>query len=172
MGLVEGRGCLQKACSNWICFKVKHSGGFEDWKLGNAKPLKDDAFPFESGMFEIQDDADSQARNTQVVDHLATFVVRDSVYGFGFDNHTVKGNEVGDVFANMDTPVADFEASLLGDGDSLGFEFHNQSVFVRLFQQSMSQGVQNRDGAAHDAIDFVLQQQFTVNRIHGDRSSM
>jgi hypothetical protein len=36
----------------------------------------------------------------------------------------------------------------------------------------MSQGVQNRDGAAHDAIDFVLQQQFTVNRIHGDRSSM
>ena len=39
--------------------------------------LQDDAFPFESGMFEIQDDADSQARNTQIVDHLASFVVRD-----------------------------------------------------------------------------------------------
>lgn len=173
---LKGQECLQKACSNWICFKVKHSGGFKDRKLGNAKSLQDDAFPFESGMFEIQDDADSQAPDPQVVDHLASFDVRDMVHCFGFDNYfdnyTVKGNEVGNVFANMDIPVADFEASLLGDGDSLGFEFHNQSVFVRLFQQSMSEGIQNRDGAAHDAIDFVLQQQFTVNRIHGDRSSM
>lgn len=116
---------------------------------------KNDAFPFEVGVFEVDDKADLLAGDAKVVGDLATVDVGDPFYGLRIDDDVVVSNEVRDEFTNVLFLVVNFEDFLLLVGDASKFEFNDESILVELFFESMAERVVNFKGAPNDLVDLL-----------------
>src|SRR4030095_13840676 len=98
------KGCLATLRVHWRPFAVK---------CLLATLLQNDPFPFELGALEVEDNANFQAGNAQVVQHLATLMVCDVINHFRVDYHRVERNEVRYVFTYVDGLVGEIESWLL-----------------------------------------------------------
>ena len=76
-------------------------------------PLQHHAFPFETGFLEVQEDTDLKTRDSQVVQHLAQFMISDPLDGLYVDHDLAKADQVGDILSNFDVLVDHIERALL-----------------------------------------------------------
>ena len=118
--------------------------------------LQDNAFPFEFGVFEIEDEADLEAGDAEVIEHLTEFVVGDAVDDLGVHHHLAIGDEVGNVLGDLDGFVEDREALQLLKRDVAQAELHHQSVFVWFFVQSITNPIQDLQGAVDDVVHLLF----------------
>src|SRR3990172_9003538 len=62
----------------------------------NKHELENDAFPFQLRVLEIQNHANPQFRDLEIVQHFATFHVCYPINHFRIHNDRIEGNQIGD----------------------------------------------------------------------------
>jgi hypothetical protein len=68
-------------------------------------PFQNDSFPLQLCELEVEDHADFEAGDAQVVQHLPAFVVCDGVDDLGTRDHCPERNQVRDVLSNLNLLV-------------------------------------------------------------------
>src|SRR5436190_5784301 len=106
-------------------------------KNGHEYGSQNNPFPFQLGMFEVQDDADSQFGDAEIIYHLAALVVGNSINAFGVHDNGGMGDQIGNALTDHDLLVKDGESSLLVEGDALQLELNDQRIFVNLLVESV-----------------------------------
>src|ERR1041384_6561309 len=124
--------------------------------------LYNNALPFELGVFEIQDNADSQPGDAEVIYHLSALVIGNVVNDLGVHHNGGMGDEVWNKLAHFDLLVEDIELSLLIEGDATQLELHDQRVFVNFFVQAVPDAVEHLQRAPDQLINFVLEDELGV----------
>ena len=66
-------------------------------------------------------------------------------------------NQIGDKQPDLGLFVEDIENRLLSKWNFAQAKFHDERVFVRLFNDAVSESVENLDRAGDDLINFVLE---------------
>ncbi len=89
---------------------------------------KHNAFPLQFCVFEIEQQANSQAGDFQIVQHLAKFVIADAINDFCVNDDLLEADQVWNVFTDLDSFVDDVKYPLLLASDLLWAEFYDQSV--------------------------------------------
>jgi hypothetical protein len=130
--------------------------------MNTDKELKNDTFPFQAGVFEIQDQADLELGDAKIIQHFAALVVSDAVNDFGVRNHGIKRNKVRDELADLNATEMNRETALLVERDAELFETNDQAVLIDLLIQSVANFVQDLKGQSNDLLRLVLQQQLGI----------
>lgn len=52
-------------------------------------------------MLEVEEHTDTQASDFQIIDDLSTFDIGDVINRFRFDNDTFEGDQVRNIFSNL-----------------------------------------------------------------------
>src|SRR5262245_51918988 len=115
------------------------------------------ALPFELGVFEIQDNADAQLGDTEVIHHLAALVAGDAVNDLGV-HHNGGWNKL----AYLGLLVEDLELSLLIESDAPQLELHDQRILVNFFVQAVPDAVEHLQRAPNQLINFVFEDELGV----------
>ena len=68
---------------------------------------KHNAFPLQFCVFEIERQANSQAGDFQIVQHLAKFVIADAINDFCVNDDPLEADQVWNVFTHLDSFVDD-----------------------------------------------------------------
>ncbi len=123
-----------------------------------------DSLPFEFGMFEVDDQTDTEFGDLQVIDHLSYLVVADLLDDLCVDNDGIESYEIGDLFTNIEGLVDDRITWLLKIRNALLSELNGHSVLVRLFQQPMPQRVEYLERTSDDAVRFFFEQKLVSHR--------
>jgi hypothetical protein len=124
--------------------------------------LPDHPFEFELGVFEVQDQADSQSSDFEVIQHLAAFFVGDRFDGFCVHDYLAKGDQVGHIKTNRILLVEDIVTTLLFEIDPLQTELHNQGILVNLLVKTVANLIENFKRATDDSMRLLLQQELRV----------
>src|SRR6266699_6525400 len=95
-----------------------------------------DSFLLQFPVFEIQNHADTQIRDPQIIQYQSTFVVCDSVDDFCVDD----------------------PESLRGcrNGISRNTKLHDECIFIGLFNNTVTERVEYLDCTSNDLKDFVF----------------
>ena len=117
-------------------------------------------------MFEIHDQSKLKTGDFQIIDHLATLVVRDHLYRLRVNNDAVITNQVWHIDPNRGRLVDDIEFLLLFTWDSSQIELNDESPLINLLVEAMPDLVQNLYAAADDLVNFVAKKDLShvVNR--------
>jgi hypothetical protein len=92
-------------------------------------------------VLEIQNYADSQLRDAQIIQHQATFVVRDSIDDFCVDDNGIERDQIGHKQTNFAPFIQHIENGLLPKGNLAYSKFHDERVFIWLFNDAVAKGV-------------------------------
>ena len=114
---------------------------------------------------EIEDKTNGVAGNLEVIEHLPEFVVGDALNDLRIQNNTAVRDQVRNIFTDLHCLVEDIIASLLLARNMTPAKLHNQRVFIRLFQEAMTEFVQYLKSAANDCLSFSPQNQTTFPSI-------
>jgi hypothetical protein len=115
-----------------------------------------DSLPLQFGVLEVQDQTDRELGNEEVIQHLSTFMISDTVNALGVHDDFAVSDQVRDEFADVLTLVQNLKPTLLIKRNASAFELHDQRVFIELFIESMSQFIQYFEGAADDGVSLLL----------------
>lgn len=88
------------------------------------------AFPFETGFFEIEDKGYREVGDAEVVEDLAAFEIRNAVYGFSFNNDLLVSDKIGNKLANFDIAPGHREMNLLIEWYSSVRKLDCESILV------------------------------------------
>jgi hypothetical protein len=105
--------------------------------------LEDDPLPFELRLLEVQDEADPELGDSQIIQHQPAFVVTDAINDFGVDDYCVERDQVGNEESDLRAFIIDIKAGLLPEGNSAQLELHYKSVLIRLLYDSVAEPIQN-----------------------------
>ena len=108
--------------------------------------------PLGFGSLEIDEEADGSPRGSQVVETLRGVFMGEALHAFQFDNEHVFDQDIGIVFSNIMTLIADGKRRLRGGPDATKPEFSQQGTLVDLFPESGAQEVGNLDYGAYYAL--------------------
>src|ERR1041385_6830063 len=103
----------------------------------NGHESEYDSLPFQSGVFEVQNHANSELSNLEVVQHLSSFDICDAVNHFGVHNHRVECDQVRNKQPHLVALVEDLEVRLLLERNLAKPKLYNQCVLIRLLVQPM-----------------------------------
>ena len=117
-------------------------------------------------MLEVKDHANTQGCDAEIVQHQATFMVGDLVNYLRIHDKRIKSDQVRNEEANLVAFVKDIEGRLLLKRNSSQQELDDERVFIRFFDETVTERVENLDGTADDLKDFVLEQQLFALRVH------
>src|SRR5262245_48864349 len=117
-------------------------------------------------MFKVEDDADSQFGDAEIIQHLSSLVVGDATDHFGVHDNGGMGDQVWNELTHLDHLVEDIEYSLLVESDAPQRELNDKRIFENLFVQTMPDAVQDLYRASDHLIDFVFENEFTL--FHSD----
>ena len=101
-------------------------------------------------MLEIEDEPNTELGYPQIVQHQSTFVVGNLVDHFRINDDGIKRNEVRNEEPYLLCLVEDVEGWLLPKRNVSQSKLDDQGVFVRLFDEAVTERVENFDRAAHD----------------------
>lgn len=104
----------------------------------------DDPFGFDSGVLEIDDQADFQTRNSKVVQHLSDLVLAD-----GVDEDLIINCDVGDAVSNDMIEVADRLGFLRRRIEAFASQLDHKCIFIGLLAESRAEDAVNLDRAAN-----------------------
>jgi hypothetical protein len=116
---------------------------------------KDDAFPFQPGVLEVEDEANRESGDTKIVQHLSSFMVGNLVNAFGIHNDFSESDEIRDELADVFAFVKHLEVPLLVEVNAAPFEFHDQRILVQLLIQAVAQFVEHLECATDDGMRFL-----------------
>ena len=103
--------------------------------------IEDDAFPFESGALEVEEERYAEAGCFQVVDALRHVMGGDLVDALQLQDQFLFHYQIGNVVADGFAFVGDEEFSLRLNGQPAETEFLYESPFIYLFQEAWAQDV-------------------------------
>src|SRR5947207_2090788 len=107
-------------------------------------------------MFEIENHSHTELCDPQIIQHQPTLMICDSVDDFCVHHNGIECDQVRDKQADLVSFVEDIERRLLPERDIPQSKLNDQCIFIRLFNQTMSECVENLDGTAHDLKDLVF----------------
>ena len=90
------------------------------------------------------------------------FVIRDSVDDFCVHHNRIECDQVGDKQADLLFFVEHIERRLLPERDLPQCKLHDQRILTRLFNQAVSESVENFDCTADDLKDLVFVNKFII----------
>ena len=123
---------------------------------------QDDALPFEGSVFEVQHESDAALRDSEIIQHLAAFVVRDSVYNFYINQNGTKNNKVRDKLPDVHSPKLNGEPALLIERDCVLFEKNSKRILIKLLVQAMPKLVQDLKSEPNNAMRLFPQNQLRI----------
>ena len=93
----------------------------------------DYSFPLQFCAFEIEDKADGEACDLQIVDHLSDFMICDLPDGFRIDDDLLEGNQIGNIFSDYSSFIDNVESGLLQARYAPETKLHRQRIFRKIF---------------------------------------
>jgi hypothetical protein len=124
--------------------------------------LNDDPFPFQAGVFEIQNQSNPQTCDPEIVYHLTTFMVSDAIDDFCIHDHSAKANQVGHEFADLNSTEENGEPPLLFESNLVLFESDRQRNLVDLLVQPVPHFVQHSESMSQNSLSLLSQEEFGV----------
>lgn len=103
-------------------------------------------------MLEIDNEPHLQTSYTQIVEHLAAFVIGDLIDHFGINHDLILYNQIWDEGSDAFSFVLNLKASLLVDSHPPQLKLMNQSILIRLFVQSMAQLIHHLERSTNDGM--------------------
>ena len=122
----------------------------------------DNAFPLQFAVFKIENDSNTQVRDSQIIQHQAPLVISNPINYLCVHNDRIEGDEVRDKEANFLALVKNIERRLLPKRNFPQSEFNDQRIFVWLLNDSVLEGVQNLDSPANNLEHFVADSSFSL----------
>ena len=119
-----------------------------------------DAADFETGVAEIQQQCQLQASGLQIFHALRGVDAVEGSHCFQFNDDVVINQEIRGVLTNEDAVIPNDDRMLLRNSRAILAKFVRQAIFVDLFQESGTHGVQDREGAADDPLGNPVQCNF------------
>jgi hypothetical protein len=121
-------------------------------------------------VLEVENYANTQTRDPEVIQHQPAFVVADFVNYFGIYDDGAKRNQIGNKEPNLLPFVEHIERRLLLERNLPKCELDYQRVFIRLLNQPVTNRVQNLNCAADDLKNLVFKQErltpLPIIRVH------
>ena len=117
-------------------------------------------------MFEIHDQTKLKTADFQIIDHLATLVVCNHLYGLRVNHDAFITNQVWHIDPDRGRLVDDIEFFLLFTWDPSQIEFNDESPLIYLLVEAMPDLVENLYAAADDLVNFFAKKDFShmINR--------
>jgi hypothetical protein len=112
--------------------------------------LRDYSLPFDGWLLEVDEQAEVELGDTEVVQALGEVLVAEAVRAFEFDDDGVFDEDVGVVVADAGSFVGDGEGGLAGR-EVLEVEFAEEGAFVDFFEEADAEGVGDFEEGADDA---------------------
>ena len=131
----------------------------------NEHESENDSFPLQFGVFEVEQDTNATFCDSQVIEHLPSFVVGDSVNDFRVNDHCLERDEVWREGANDFSSIWNAECRLLFEWNGTMTKLNDQRVLVWLFMETMPNAVEHVDSGAEDLVNFVFEKQLLI-RVH------
>ena len=75
---------------------------------------------------EVDDQANPELGDAQIIEHLTPLMVRDAINDFRIHNHGFDGNQIGNEFTDKFIFVTDLKSALLVKSHTPAFEFQSQ----------------------------------------------
>ena len=119
--------------------------------------LKNQTLPLEPWVFEIEDEADAELGDAEIIYHLAALVIGDTVDDLRVHQDLVERNQIRNEQAHRYLLVQDLILPLLRTGNPSQPEFNYQRVLIAFFVQTMAKFIENFKCAADDLVSFLLQ---------------
>src|SRR5205814_9791082 len=117
-------------------------------------------------MFEIENHSHTELCDPQIIQHQPTLMICDSVDDFCVHHNHIERDQVGDKQADFHFFVEHIERRLLTERDLPQSKLHDQRILIRLFNQAVSESVENLDCTADDLKDLVFVHKFVIIRVH------
>src|SRR5437870_10534357 len=117
-------------------------------------------------MFEIENHSHTALRDPQIIQHQPTLVIRDSVDDFRVYHNGIECDQVGDKQADLLFFVEHIERRLLPERDLPQSKLYDQRILIGLFNQAVSESVENLDCTTDDLKDLIFVQKFVVIGVH------
>src|SRR5208283_2129868 len=124
--------------------------------------LEDDAFPLQPRVLEVEDQANSQFGDTQVVEHLAALNICNAVDDLCIHDHLIEGNQIGDEQPYPFILVEHLELALLAEADASQAKLNHQRIFVALLVQPVAQFIKHFKRAPNDRVGFLFEQESSI----------
>lgn len=128
----------------------------------NRHESENHSLPLQFGILEIEQDAGTTFGDTEVVEHLPSLMIGDSVDDFCVNNDSFECDEIRCERPDNFATIGNAERGLLLERNGPMPEFHNERVLVRLLMEPMPNPVEHVDGRADDLKDFVFEQQLLI----------
>ncbi len=122
--------------------------------------------PFDVSMLEVDNETKLPATHLEVVDHLATFDIRDRIDRLCVDDDLTEANQIRHVDTDDLVLVDNVKTSLLLARNRSQLKLNHKSILIDLLVESMADEIQNFHGAADDTIGFFPKQ----DACHGVKS--
>lgn len=110
----------------------------------------DEAFPFDAGFLEVDEEGDGEAGGFEVVEALGGVFGGEAVDALEFEEDAVFDDEVGVVVADLDAFVVDWEGDLGIDGQTGRGEFVEEGAVVDGFEEAGAEGVGDFEDGLED----------------------
>ena len=118
--------------------------------------LKNQTLPLKPWVFEIEDQANAKLGNTQVVQHLATLVISNTINDFRIRQYRVESNQIRIEQTHRYLLVQNLKLPLLRTGNSSEPKFNHQGILIALFVQTIAEFIDHFERAADDLVGFFL----------------
>ncbi len=99
-------------------------------------------------MLEIEDNSDTQFRDSKIVQHQSTLMISNSVDHLGIHDNSIKCDQIGNEEAHLVSLVEDIEERLLPKRNVSQPKLDGQGILVWLLKQAMTQRVKNLNSRA------------------------
>ena len=116
----------------------------------------DYAADFEFGFFEIEDEADWQAGDFEIIEHLADLVVCNALNHLGVHDNFPECDKIRDKLGYLNASVEYWITGLLEKWNFPELKFHRQPILVWLFMIAVTDFIQHGKRRANDQVCLIL----------------
>jgi hypothetical protein len=109
-------------------------------------------------VLKVKNHPDTQACNSQIIQHQAPLVIGNPVNYFRIHDDRIESDKVRNEQTDFLPLVENVERRLLPEGDFAQSKLHDQRILIWLLNYSMTKGVQDLDCAADNLKNFVFEQ--------------
>src|SRR6266540_1911568 len=128
--------------------------------LGNVRAKVDEALDLDSGLAEVEKQANGHLSFLEIVDALSGVNIVESSHGLELDQHDTLHQDVREEVADDFAVIKNLNGVLLDEGKSRFAELQGHCVLVQLLEIPTSQLVGHLEGAANHLLGDLIQSEF------------
>ena len=144
---------LSRSLSVWWAQKICRPG-FVFIRVNWPFVSQHESLPFEPRMFEIEDDSDRKCGDSEIVEHLPAFMIRNPVNRLRVDDQLPLHYQIRNILSDQLTLIQHAMPFLLRVSNPAQPKLHAKTILINLLVQPVAPNVQNFNGAANDCVNL------------------